>query len=150
MKSDPHITYRRKPATLDHSSLESFAQLLCDRVLRDRVARGSEFHCRITNDGELQSLNKQFLGKDYPTDVLTFPGENAIAISIDRARAQAKEWNHTVEDEIRILLLHAVLHLRGMDHETDNGQMKRVELRWRREFGLPETLVSRASRSASR
>jgi probable rRNA maturation factor len=138
MKSDPHITYRRKPATLDHSSLESFA-----RLLRDRVARGQEFHCRITNDAELQLLNKQFLGKDYPTDVLTFPGESDIAISLDRARAQAKEWRHSVEDEIRILLLHAVLHLRGMDHETDQGQMKRAELRWRKELGLPNTLIVR-------
>ena len=60
MKSDPLITYRRKPATLDSASLESFAE-----TLRTRVARGREFHCRITNDAELQSLNRQFLGKDY-------------------------------------------------------------------------------------
>jgi probable rRNA maturation factor len=139
MKSDPLITYRRKPATLDHSSLESFAEML-----RDRVARGLEFHCRITNDAELQSLNKQFLKKDYTTDVLTFPGENDIAISLNRARAQANEWNHSIEDEIRVLLLHAVLHLRGMDHETDRGQMKRVELSWRKKLDLPTGLIERA------
>src|SRR5580693_2791829 len=68
MKSDPLITYRRKPATLDAESLQSFAE-----VLRARVARGREFHCRITNDAELQSLNAQFLGKNYATDVLSFP-----------------------------------------------------------------------------
>src|SRR5580698_4462547 len=68
MKSDPLITYRRKPATLDAESLQSFAE-----VLRDRVAGGREFHCRITNDAELQSLNAQFLGKNYATDVLSFP-----------------------------------------------------------------------------
>jgi probable rRNA maturation factor len=139
MKSDPLITYRRKPATLDLPSLESFAALL-----RDRVTRGREFHCHVTNDAELQQLNAQFLGKDYPTDVLSFPSEGDIAISLERARAQAKEWKHSVEDEIRILMLHGVLHLAGMDHETDNGRMKRTELRWRKKFGLPTGLIERA------
>src|SRR5580692_3226635 len=68
MKSDPLITYRRKPATLDAESLQSFAE-----VLRARVAGGREFHCRITNDAELQALNAQFLGKNYATDILSFP-----------------------------------------------------------------------------
>lgn len=139
MKSDPLITYRRKPANLDVASLECFAE-----QLRDRVARGRTFHCRITNDAALQALNKQFLGKDYPTDVLSFPSERDIAISLDRAKAQAKEWKHTTEDEIRILLLHGVLHLEGMDHEADEGQMKRAEQSWRRKLGLPNTLVARA------
>src|SRR3978361_425902 len=98
MKSDPLITYRRKPATLDAASLQSFAE-----VLRDRVARGREFHCRITNDAELQSLNAQFRGSDYPTAVLSFPSDapgasepslGDIAISIQHARAQAREWRH--------------------------------------------------------
>jgi probable rRNA maturation factor len=146
MKSDPLITYRRKPATLDTASLESFAE-----TLRDRVARGREFHCRITNDAELQALNTRFLGKDYPTDVLSFPSgaESAhagdLAISLERARAQAREWNHALEDEIRILMLHGVLHLLGMDHESDNGRMLRAELRWRRTFGLPNGLIERAA-----
>jgi probable rRNA maturation factor len=147
MKSDPLITYRRKPAELDAESLQSFA-----RVIRDRVARGREFHCRITNDAELQSLNAQFRGKDYPTDVLSFPYEEAhdhqrdlgdIAISIQRARAQAREYRHTTADEIRILMLHGVLHLLGMDHESDSGRMKRTEMRWRRKLGLPAGLIER-------
>ena len=143
MKSDPLITYRRKPATLDVLSLESFAALLRDRVLRNRDARGREFHCRITNDAELQKLNARFLGKDYPTDVLSFPSENDIAISLQRARAQAKKWKHSTEDELRILMLHGVLHLLGMDHESDTGQMKRAELRWRKKLGLPTGLIER-------
>lgn len=168
MKSDPLITYRRKPATLDAESLQSFAE-----VLHDRVARGREFHCRITNDAELQALNAQFRGKDYATDVLSFPspvpsagrpfqaadllsgkfsrpnGRPAapslgdIAISIQRARAQAREWRHSAEDEIRILMLHGVLHLMGMDHESDSGRMKRAELRWRKKLGLPVGLIER-------
>ena len=154
MKSDPLITYRRKPATLDVESLQSFAE-----VLRDRVARGREFHCRITNDAELQALNSQFLGRDYPTDVLSFPNGYApfrrvardlkrislgdIAISIQRAREQAREWRHAAEDEVRILMLHGVLHLLGMDHESDSGRMKRTETRWRRKLGLPSGLIER-------
>jgi probable rRNA maturation factor len=121
------------------------------------VAKGRGFHCRITNDAELQSLNAQFRGKDYATDVLSFPGLSVpntvgqarerslgdLAISIERARAQARECRHAIEDEIRILMLHGVLHLLGMDHESDSGQMKRTEIRWRRKLGLPAGLIER-------
>ena len=143
MKSDPHITYRRKPASLDLPDLEAFAE-----VLRKRVAKGREFHCRITNDEELQALNNNFLGKDYPTDVLSFPSDEPdrigdIAISLNRARAQARQFGHSPEDEIRILLLHGVLHLTGLDHESDNGEMRRAEARWRKKLDLPVALIQR-------
>jgi probable rRNA maturation factor len=146
MRPDPLITYRRKPASLDLLSLEDFAQ-----TLRTRVARGREFHCRITNDAELAELNGRFRRKPYATDVLSFPADESdterlgdIAISLDRARAQAKEWRHSVEDEIRTLLLHGVLHLTGLDHESDSGEMHRAELRWRRKLALPSSLIDRA------
>jgi probable rRNA maturation factor len=143
MKSDPHITYRRKPASLDLEALETFA-----KTLRTRVARGREFHCRITNDAELRQLNGQFRGKDYATDVLSFPsGEEDpigdIAISLAMARAQAREFGHGVDDELRILILHGVLHLTGLDHETDSGEMRRTEHRWRKKLGLPVGLIER-------
>jgi probable rRNA maturation factor len=145
MKSDPLITFRRKPAALDIAALESFSV-----ILRDRVTRGRDFHCRITNDAELQQWNAQFRGKDYATDVLSFPSEDPnsigdIAISLQRARAQAREWRHAVEDELRILMLHGVLHLLGLDHETDSGQMCRTEMRWRRKLSLPAGLIERAA-----
>ena len=151
MKSDPHITYRRKPASLDLVSLESFAQLL-----RRHVAKGREFHVLITNDRELQSLNAQFRRKHVPTDVLSFPASSPdstpgrigdIAISLNRARAQAREWGHTAEDELRILMLHGVLHLLGMDHDapSDNGIMQRAEMRWRKKLKLPAALIERAA-----
>jgi probable rRNA maturation factor len=154
MKSDPLITYRRKPATLDSRRLQSFAE-----VLRDRVAHGREFHCRITNDAEMRSLNKQFRAKDDATDVLSFPSPAVdkdvgslgdIAVSIQRARAQAREGRHPVEDEIRILMLHGVLHLLGMDHESDSGQMKRTEIRWRKKLGLPVGLIERVAEGEPR
>jgi probable rRNA maturation factor len=144
MKSDPLITYRRPPGTLDRSVLESFAE-----ILHKRVARGQIFHCRITSDAELQSLNHTFRGKDCATDVLSFPSGGAylgdIAISLQRARAQARECGHSIEDEVRILMLHGVLHLKGMDHDSDSGQMARTELRWRRKLGLAAGLIERAA-----
>ena len=144
MKSDPLITFRRKPATLDVPVLEAFAE-----TLRTRVARGHEFHCLVTGDEELARLNKQFRGKDGPTDVLSFPIEGDdgyigdLAISLGRARAQAKQYGHSVTEEIRILMLHGLLHLRGMDHETDSGQMARTERRWRKTLQLTAGLVER-------
>ena len=144
MKSEPLITYRRLPATLKRSRLEKFA-----RVLRDDVARGRAFHCLVTGDAELKSLNSQFRGKDVTTDVLSFPsGEKDpigdIAVSLGRARGQARERGHSIEEEVCILMLHGVLHLLGMDHETDSGQMARAEVRWQRKLGLPTGLIERA------
>jgi probable rRNA maturation factor len=66
-----------------------------------------------------------------------------IAISIDRARAQAREFGHAVDDEICILILHGVLHLMGMDHERDGGDMARAEAEWRRKLRLPSALIER-------
>lgn len=142
---DPLISYRRKPARLDIRKLEKFAA-----ALRDRVARGKAFHCLITGDAELRRLNCDFLSKDYATDVLSFPsadgaaGLGDLAISLGRARAQAGEWGHSLETEVQILMLHGVLHLLGMDHESDSGQMRRAETKWRKIFGLPTGLIERA------
>jgi probable rRNA maturation factor len=144
MKSDPLITFRRPPATLDVSSIESYAE-----TLRARVARGKEFHCLITGDAELRLLNRTYRSKDYATDVLSFPGEGPylgdVAISLARARSQARQFGHAVEDEVRILMLHGLLHLKGMDHESDAGRMARAELRWRKKLGLPGGLIERAA-----
>lgn len=145
MKSDPLISYRRKPASLDISELDKFAE-----TLRCRVAKGRVFHCLITGDAELRRLNQQFLGKDYATDVLSFPAGapdylGDLAISLGRARVQAGEHGHDAETEVRILMLHGVLHLLGMDHESDSGEMARAEKKWRKTLGLPNGLIERAA-----
>lgn len=107
------------------------------------------FSVLITGDADLRRLNKQFLGKAYPTDVLSFPAETGgetigdLAISADRALAQASECGHSLGDELRILMLHGALHLAGFDHESDDGEMARVEIRLRRKFGLPAGLIER-------
>jgi probable rRNA maturation factor len=104
----------------------------------------------IADDRELLRLNREFLGKDYPTDVLSFPspessgGLGDMAISIERATVQAREFGHPVVDELRILMLHGLLHLTGMDHERDRGAMAKAEQRWRQEFSLPNSLIERA------
>jgi probable rRNA maturation factor len=123
-----------------------------------RLARGRGVVCLIANDRELRRLNRQFLGKDYATDVLSFPAGDGladgggslgeIAISVDRAAAQAKEYGHSLADELRILMLHGVLHLAGFDHEKDSGEMRDTETRWRKRFGLPLGLIERATAGA--
>jgi probable rRNA maturation factor len=144
MKSEPLITFRRSPASLKRPRLERFA-----RLAQSRIARGREFHCLITGDAEIRVLNRRFRGKDAATDVLSFPsGEKNpigdVAISLAHARAQAKEYGHSTEEEVCILLLHGLLHLLGMDHETDGGAMARAELRWRRRLKLRAGLIERA------
>lgn len=124
------------------------------RKLQVEVARGRAFDCLVTGDAEMRRLNREFRGKDYATDVLSFPPGNGqatrpaplgdIAISVARARAQAREFGHTTEQEIRVLMLHGLLHLLGMDHETDGGRMARAEKRWRQVLGLPDGLIERA------
>ncbi|HWZ33223.1 MAG TPA: rRNA maturation RNase YbeY [Bryobacteraceae bacterium] len=113
-----------------------------------RISLGREVICLLTDDRELRRLNRRFRGSDYATDVLSFPNQNGgeIAISLERAAAQAAGHGHTVFDEIRILMLHGVLHLSGLDHESDSGEMARAERRWRRKFGLPNGLIERTGK----
>ena len=116
------------------------------RDLSRAVAAGRPFDCLITGDAELHRLNRTFLGNDYPTDVLSFPNAGVpgeIAISAELAAAQAQSFGHSLLDEIRILMLHGLLHLSGMDHEKDRGEMARAEAHWRSKFGLPQTLIAR-------
>jgi probable rRNA maturation factor len=139
------VTFRRIPQSLQRRPIERFA-----RTLQTGVAKGRAFDCLVTGDSELRRLNREYRGKDAPTDVLSFPASPGksgrlgdIAISAARARAQAREFGHTTEQEIQILMLHGVLHLLGLDHETDDGRMARAERRWRASLGLPNGLIER-------
>jgi probable rRNA maturation factor len=135
---DPHLLFRHSSRRVRRTPLRAFfAELV------KRVARGREITCLISTDAELRRLNRQFRGKNYATDVLSFPPDE-MAISLDRAAAQAKELGHSLDEELRILMLHGLLHLCGMDHETDAGQMRRTETRWRKKLGLPSGLIERA------
>lgn len=117
--------------------------------LEREVTGGRPFCCLLTDDRELRRLNRRFRARDYPTDVLSFPAGGSslgeIAISVDRAREQAAQFGHALEEEIGILMLHGLLHLLGMDHERDGGRMRRAETRWRKTLGLPTALIDRTS-----
>jgi len=117
----------------------------------------------LATDARVRKLNHDYRGKDYATDVLSFPGDddgapaaaaakNAntarhlgdIVIARGVASRQAREAKHALSTELRILALHGLLHLLGYDHERDAGEMARVEKRLRRRGGLREGLIERA------
>ena len=112
----------------------------------------------LSNDPTLRHLNKTFRGKNKPTDVLSFPAPSAfatkhagdLAISLETAARQAATHGHPLPDEIKILILHGLLHLSGEDHETDNGEMAAREATLRRELRLPATLIERTTTSPSK
>ena len=101
----------------------------------------------ITGNAQVQELNRHFRRKDQPTDVLSFPRAEGgdIAISAEIARENARRYGHRAIDELKILVLHGMLHLAGYDHEQDNGRMAAREARLRAELKLPATLIERAS-----
>jgi probable rRNA maturation factor len=123
------------------------------------AARG-EVTVALVSDGRMRSLNRSFRGKDYPTDVLSFPFEQPepvaspvphlgdVVIAVGVARQQAAEARHSVSTELRVLALHGLLHLLGYDHDADDGRMARAEARLRRRAGLKEGLIDRAARRA--
>ncbi|MEP7366180.1 MAG: rRNA maturation RNase YbeY, partial [Acidobacteriota bacterium] len=126
--SDPAslLVFEYAPSRLRRTSLKLHAVRLAKEV-----SGGREFTCLITNDNRLRMLNRTWRGKDEPTDVLSFPAApmplakeavtpplplGELAISCERARLQAAEHGHSLEEEICILMLHGLLHLMGMDH----------------------------------
>jgi len=124
-------------------------------------ARG-EVTVALVSDRRMRALNRMFRGRDYATDVLSFPagkGETPdrlaraatplgdIVIATGVAARQAKEHGHALGTEFRVLALHGLLHLLGYDHDTDAGQMARAESRLRKKGGLPVGLIARVSGS---
>jgi probable rRNA maturation factor len=106
-----------------------------------------------TANEEMQRINREYCGKDEPTDVLTFPSLSPkllgdIAISVEIAAANAAELGHSTETEVKILILHGLLHLAGYDHESDNGDMQVRETELRQRFKLPTGLIERAHAGA--
>ncbi len=107
----------------------------------------------LTTDAAIRRLNRQFRGKDKATDVLSFPAEGVgaeqiagdLAISVTTALGQAAEQGHSLSTEIKVLILHGLLHLAGYDHEADTGQMARRERLLRAKLGLPQGLIERAA-----
>lgn len=111
-------------------------------VLEELVPTADSFGVRFVDDSEMQELNLSFRGLDKTTDVLSFPGASSgeeshlgdVVVAVPTARRQAVAEGTSEEREIRTLLLHGVLHCLGYDHETDYGEMERLELRMRRKW----------------
>jgi probable rRNA maturation factor len=142
------VIFQKRVADLSELALDRF-------VTRARHAAGLKgtVNVLLTSSSEMKSLNRRFRGKDKPTDVLSFPAEpndqkrfaGEIAISAEMATKNARELGHSPAHEVKILVLHGVLHLRGYDHECDNGQMARREEQLRAKLHLPIGLIERTT-----
>jgi probable rRNA maturation factor len=148
------ITIESTTANLEESLSRSGLTSFLNRA-RLAVGLSGEVEVLLSDDSTLRRLNKSFRGKNKSTDVLSFPapppiqGQPAhagdLAISLETAARQADSYGHSLRDEVRILLLHGLLHLSGLDHETDNGEMATHETTLRRQLRLPNTLIERTS-----
>ena len=150
--TNPTIIFERKPPRLGSRLLSSF-------VLKATSAAGlrGSLSVLITGNSNIRQLNARFRGKKQSTDVLSFPAASPangfagdIAVSLDVAAVNARLLGHSVSDEIRILILHGILHLAGYDHESDRGEMAEKEILLRRRFALPTGLIERSSRRPTR
>lgn len=143
------IFNRQRRVAIEMHDLEEFA----NRVTRAVRLAPDSFAVCLVSDAEMARMNWKFRGKQGATDVLSFPADSSrngrrgaaagkavflgdIAIAPQTARRNARRFRRTLADELRILLLHGVLHLMGYDHETDSGQMERHEMRLRRQLGI--------------
>ncbi len=130
------IANRQRAVSIDLDDLNAFGRRLSRAVGVDPES----FSVALVSDRRIAALNRRFRGVARPTDVLSFGGSNSyrgdVVISVQTARRQARLHRHSVSEEIRLLMLHGLLHLMGYDHETDNGQMNRREHALRRRLGL--------------
>lgn len=139
----PEVTIRglgRFPAARD-AGLRPWLERLVAELAADR----DSFAVRFVGDRTMRAWNRDYRGKDRTTDVLSFPGERSpegwplgdVAISVPQAARQAAARSEPLARELRVLLLHGILHCLGHDHETDRGEMDTLERRLRRRY-LPD------------
>jgi len=130
-------TYQRK-WPINRAAVRNYLQRIWKHV---GSSRQSEVTVVFLNDAQMRRYNRQYRKKDSSTDILSFPVNDLLdgrhylgdmLISLDRTSDQAAEKGHSMKRELETLLLHGMLHLQGYDHETDNGQMNRLEGRLRR------------------
>ncbi len=136
---------RQRLHKIERLSLISLAQAVLKKISRSKCSAT----ITVIRDREMQRLNFDYRGIDKPTDVLSFayqedlsdndPNHNPVelgdcVISVETAVRYAQEQNITLATEINWLVIHGILHLAGYDHETDNGEMRRLEKRLRKEL----------------
>ncbi|MEM8933387.1 MAG: rRNA maturation RNase YbeY [Acidobacteriota bacterium] len=131
-------------------------------MVSELAPEAESFGIRFVSDREMRRLNASYRSKDETTDVLSFPGDlvdrsdtawagipglgahlGDVVVSVPTARRQAATAGHSADREVRVLLLHGVLHCLGYDHETDDGTMERLETGLRQRFiGSADGVVS--------
>ena len=138
------VVNRQRKVPLDCERWREFAA----RALKVAPADGADVTVAFVSDRAMRELNRRWRGKRGTTDVLSFPaGQDEfekvegvtlgdVVISVEQAARQALEHGMSFENEVEQLILHGVLHLCGYDHETDNGEMNRLEVRLRRRLGI--------------
>ena len=104
----------------------------------------------VCSDELIRDLNHEHRGIDCATDVLSFPYDpmpmtpaGSIVISANHVKAGAQQYGHSEAEEFALLFLHALLHLKGYDHETDQGEMRRKEAEVIGALDLPNSLIIR-------
>ncbi|HKG46543.1 MAG TPA: rRNA maturation RNase YbeY [Pyrinomonadaceae bacterium] len=131
------VVNRQRRLKLDTEAWSTFAARALDAIGKSDSSATIAF----VSDKRIRALNRQFRDVDKATDVLSFPADEKsnlgdIAVSVDTAAVQAKENGLSFDEEIAQLILHGLLHLCGYDHEMDNGEMNRLELKLRRRLGI--------------
>lgn len=138
------VVNRQRKLTVDCERWREFAE----KALRVAPAGGAGVTIAFVSDRAMRELNGRWRGKLERTDVLSFPAAQErfeklegtslgdVVISVEQAERQAAEHGLDFHEEVAQLILHGLLHLCGYDHETDNGEMNRLELRLRRRLGI--------------
>ena len=159
MSHKVYITNNQKAVKIP-SGMRILIRRACNAVLEyEHFEGGAEISVNFVDDAQIAQLNKQYRGKDAPTDVLSFPlGENGqydynqetgaamlgdIVISMERAVEQAALYGHSLQREVAFLTVHSMFHLLGSDHEA--GGLAAVHMREKEEatliqLGLPRTV----------
>lgn len=131
------VVNRQRRLQLDTEAWSTFATSALSAIGKSESSATIAF----VSDKRIRELNRQFRGIDKATDVLSFPAEEEsnlgdVAVSVETAATQAQENGLTLDQEISQLILHGLLHLSGYDHETDNGEMNRLELKLRTKLDI--------------
>lgn len=154
------VASKRQSSSIAHRvpSVQTLARFL-SRAQSAVKLRG-HVSVMLTTDKAIRRLNRDFRGMDKATDVLSFPADalmgrrqniaGDLAISVPTARRQSIEQGHALGTELKVLMLHGVLHLAGYDHESDSGEMARRERALRTKLGLPQGLIERVEHRVPR
>ncbi len=160
------INAKKRTQEFHHIFLTLSQSYLCglDSHKRDGILRYGLLEVLLVNAKQMRAINYKERGIDKQTDVLSFPLEimefdwqvlescapknfniplGSILINVEQARQCAKKFQHSFDDELKLLFIHALLHIFGFDHECDNGEQRKEEQKWIEHFALPQSLITR-------